>query len=76
MRAPWGSIWAGLIRVLSPRAWMGDTPVSQQQQVFQSQGPVADEYTHLLVDYKTGGNYTLWLTEGLAQYAEADHYRG
>ena len=66
-----GVYWAGVIRVLSPRAWMGDTPVSQQQQVFQSQGPVAHEYTHLLVDYKTGGNYTRWLTEGLAQYAEA-----
>jgi hypothetical protein len=65
-----GVYWAGVIRVLSPRAWMGDIPVSQQQQVFQSQGPVAHEYTHLLVDYKTGGNYTRWLTEGLAQYAE------
>jgi hypothetical protein len=65
-----GVYWAGVIRVLSPRAWMGDTPVGQQQQVLQAQGPVAHEYTHLLVDYKTGGNYTRWLTEGLAQYAE------
>jgi hypothetical protein len=65
-----GVYWAGVIRVLSPRVWMSDTPLSQQQQVFQAQGPVAHEYTHLLVDYKTGGNYTRWLTEGLAQYAE------
>jgi hypothetical protein len=65
-----GVYWAGVIRVLSPKVWMGDIPVSQQQQVFQAQGPVAHEYTHLLVDYKTGGNYTRWLTEGLAQYAE------
>jgi hypothetical protein len=66
-----GVYWAGVIRVLSPRVWMGDEPVSQQQQIFQSRGPVAHEYTHLLVDYRTGGNYTRWLTEGLAQYAEA-----
>jgi hypothetical protein len=65
-----GVYWAGVIRVLSPRAWMGDTPVGQQRQILQAQGPVAHEYTHLLVDYKTGGNYTRWLTEGLAQYAE------
>jgi hypothetical protein len=65
-----GVYWAGVIRVLSPRVWMGDTPVNQRQQVLQTQGPVAHEYTHLLVDYKTGGNYSRWLTEGLAQYAE------
>ena len=65
-----GVYWAGVIRVLSPRVWMENIPASQQQQVFQAQGPVAHEYTHLLVDYKTGGNYTRWLTEGLAQYAE------
>jgi hypothetical protein len=65
-----GVYWAGVIRVLSPRVWMGDTPVNQRQQVLQAEGPVAHEYTHLLVDYKTGGNYTRWLTEGLAQYAE------
>jgi hypothetical protein len=65
-----GVYWGGVVRVLSPRAWMGNVPAGEQQQVFQSQGPVAHEYTHLLVDYKTGGNYTRWLTEGLAQYAE------
>ncbi|MGD0152782.1 MAG: hypothetical protein ABSC17_03310 [Thermacetogeniaceae bacterium] len=71
-----GVYWAGVIRVLSPRAWMEDPPVNQQQQIFQAQGPVAHEYVHLLVDYKTGGNYPRWLTEGLAQYGEEMVARG
>jgi hypothetical protein len=65
-----GVYWAGVIRVLSPRVWMRNVPAGQQQQLLASQGPIAHEYTHLLVDYKSGGNYTRWLTEGLAQYAE------
>ncbi len=67
-----GVYWAGVIRVLSPGAWMPDVPASQEQLVFAEQGPVAHEYTHLLVDYKTGGNYPRWLTEGLAEYAEEE----
>lgn len=66
-----GVYWAGVIRVLSPNAWIEEKSPQQLAQVFESEGPVAHEFTHLMVDYATGGNYTRWLTEGIAQYEEA-----
>lgn len=66
-----GVYWAGVIRILSPNAWVGETDPAQFTKVFENEGPVAHELTHLIVDYKTGGNYTRWLTEGIAQYEEA-----
>lgn len=66
-----GVYWAGVIRVLSPYAWIDENNPQQLAQIFESEGPVAHEFTHLMVDYATGGNYTRWLTEGIAQYEEA-----
>lgn len=66
-----GVYWAGVVRVLSPRAWIDQLPDEEAAVVFRQEGPVAHELVHLLVDYRTGGNYTRWLTEGLAQYGEA-----
>ncbi|MDU2063225.1 MAG: peptidase MA family metallohydrolase [Sporomusaceae bacterium] len=62
-----GVYYGGSIQILSPKAWMqpDDGP-----EVFWQNGPVAHEFTHLLLDYQTNGNYTRWYTEGLAQYAE------
>jgi hypothetical protein len=65
-----GVYWAGVIRVLSPNDWIDCENPQELARVFESEGPVAHEFTHLLVDYATGGNYTRWLTEGIAQYEE------
>lgn len=65
-----GVYWAGVIRVLSPRAWVDETETFRVKEVFVSSGPMAHELTHLMVDYLTGGNYPRWFTEGVAQYEE------
>ncbi|MBU7007263.1 peptidase MA family metallohydrolase [Phosphitispora fastidiosa] len=66
-----GVYWAGVIRVLSPSAWIEEDDPEVVKEVFNNDGPLAHEFTHLLVDYETGGNYTRWFTEGIAQYIEA-----
>lgn len=65
-----GVYWAGVIRVLSPDIWVGESNSALYKEAFETDGPMAHEFTHLVVDYITGGNYTRWLTEGLAQYEE------
>jgi len=65
-----GVYWAGVIRVLSPNDWIEGKNSQELARIFESEGPVAHEFTHLLVDYAAGGNYTRWLTEGIAQYEE------
>ena len=67
-----GVYWAGTIRLVSPRGWSIDLPENTALlwEVFQKEGPLAHELTHLFVDEATGGNYPRWLTEGLAQYVE------
>lgn len=65
-----GVYWAGAIRILSPAAWLDETGPDRYEQAFISSGPMAHEFTHLMVDYLTGGNYPRWFTEGVAQYQE------
>jgi hypothetical protein len=66
-----GVYWAGIIRILTPREWL-DTDLAQDdlKEQFRSKGPMIHEYTHLVVDYRTRGNYKRWFTEGIAQLIE------
>jgi len=65
-----GVYWAGVIQILSPNTWLRiDNPV-RKSQLFLENGPVAHEFTHVVVDYKARGNYPRWLSEGIAQYVE------
>jgi hypothetical protein len=61
-----GVYWGGSIRVLSPGEWLKEP----SQEAFIREGPVYHEYAHLMVDEVTEGNYSRWLTEGIAQYVE------
>ena len=65
-----GVYWSGVICVLSPKSWVESDNPKKIEDVFINSGPMAHEYTHLVVDYLTRGNYPRWFTEGLAQYEE------
>ncbi|MGI6226124.1 MAG: peptidase MA family metallohydrolase [Peptococcales bacterium] len=67
-RSPMGVYWMGSIRILTPEAWIDEA--ENKAIIFKNLGPMAHEYTHLVIDYKTNGNYTRWFTEGVAQYVE------
>ena len=65
-----GVYWGGVIRVLTPKAWVNEEDPLAVRQVFQHAGPMAHELTHLVLDYAARGNYPRWFTEGVAQYQE------
>jgi len=65
-----GVFWAGMIQVLSPHAWMNTDSAGTQTDSFIKNGPLAHEFTHLIVDAIARGNYPRWFTEGVAQYQE------
>jgi len=66
-----GAYWAGSIRILSPHAWSGkEEDADSIRTAFLKQGPLSHELTHYIIDEMTGGNYSRWLSEGLAQYVE------
>lgn len=62
-----GVYWGGVIQILSPKAWLAADASAEE---FIYRGPLLHEFTHLVLDYKTNGNYPRWFTEGLAQYME------
>ena len=66
-----GAYWGGSVIILSPYAWAGEgADMGSVEAAFLKQGPLSHELTHYVVDEKTGGNYSRWLSEGLAQYVE------
>jgi hypothetical protein len=62
-----GVYWGGVIQILSPRQWLKTGDATSE---FIHSGPMAHEFTHLVLDHVTSGNYPRWFTEGLAQYVE------
>ncbi|TCL35546.1 collagenase [Anaerospora hongkongensis] len=62
-----GVYWGGVIQLLSPHAWL---KAGESTDEFIRSGPMVHEFTHLVFDHMTNGNYTRWFTEGLAQYME------
>jgi len=64
-----GVYLAETVKVLSPDAWDW-VDESERAIVFTRQGPLVHEYTHYVLDIRTGGNYTRWFSEGLAQLME------
>ena len=61
-----GVYWGGVIQVLSPRVWLQGDAAEE----FSRSGPMVHEFTHLVFDHLTRGNYPRWFTEGIAQYTE------
>lgn len=57
------------IKILSPEDW---TWVAEEDRLecFCREGPLVHEYTHFVLDLRTGGNYPTWFSEGLAQLLE------
>lgn len=65
-----GVYWAGVIRLLSPGEWIKEGDPDRLAAIFLRYGPIAHEFSHLLLDCRTSGNYPRWFTEGIAQYQE------
>jgi len=65
-----GAYHAGVIRVLTPQAWILPVDEKQITNVFMNSGPMAHELTHLVLDKVTNGNIPRWFTEGVAQNEE------
>lgn len=61
-----GVYWGGVIQLLSPHEWLQSGEAAE----FIRSGPMVHEFTHLVFDHMTNGNYSRWFTEGLAQYME------
>jgi hypothetical protein len=63
-----GVYYRGFIYVQAPGALIGGA--GGVEKTFFERGPMVHEYTHLVVDRLTSGNYPRWFTEGVAQYEE------
>jgi hypothetical protein len=71
-QAVMGLYHAGIIHVLSPKAYLNQEQLEAKQ--FEEDGPILHEYVHRIIDDRSGGNVELWLTEGIALYEEYSVY--
>ncbi|MGE5398246.1 MAG: peptidase MA family metallohydrolase [Chitinophagales bacterium] len=62
-----GVYWGGTIRILNPQEWINSPDI---RTTFFKEGPMVHEFTHLIIDNMTRGNYPRWFTEGVAQYMD------
>ncbi|WP_432405770.1 peptidase MA family metallohydrolase [Wukongibacter sp. M2B1] len=67
-KPPMGVYYASTIQILSPKIWCPED--EDIESIFMNEGPMVHEFTHLIIDDITKGNYPLWFTEGLALYSE------
>ncbi len=67
-KPPMGVYYASTIQILSPKIWCPEG--EDVESLFMNEGPMVHEFTHLVIDDITKGNYPLWFTEGLALYSE------
>ncbi|ABY93604.1 hypothetical protein JCM16816_22300 [Thermoanaerobacter brockii subsp. lactiethylicus] len=58
----------GVISIQSPELWI--SPGQDLEKVFEHDGPIVHEFTHLIVDNVAKGNYPVWFTEGIALLEE------
>lgn len=63
-----GVYYRDIIYIQNPKSWIGEE--EDLEATFFRKGPMVHEYTHLVVERLTLGNYPLWFTEGVAQYEE------
>ncbi len=63
-----GLYWEGVVRVLGPRAWLGQGPLVNRE--YARSGPVPHEIGHALLNLKAQGNYPAWFNEGVAQWED------
>ena len=67
---PMGVYYGGVVNLLSPTEWIGESGEARIKELFLKDGPMLHELSHLALDMKTRGNYPVWLTEGAALYYE------
>lgn len=71
-RGEWaaGAYRGGVIRVLSPSAWVPGRTPEERERGFRYLNPLTHEFTHYVLDRVARGNYPRWFSEGLAQRYE------
>ena len=67
-KPPMGAYYKGVIQILSPECWVQSEAVLSDE--FVAEGPVIHELAHFMLEEKTGGNYEVWFSEGVALYME------